>query len=60
MANIISVDKEDVVTEEKNLEAIINYEKIDEERKLLGYNLLITSETKMNALDIYDVYHRLW
>lgn len=40
--------------------ATINQEKVDEDLRLAGYNLLITSETKMKAEEIYKVYHRLW
>lgn len=38
----------------------INEDKINEDKKLAGYNLLVTSETKMKAKDIYDTYHNLW
>lgn len=38
----------------------INQEKIDEDKRLAGYNLLVTSEIKMKAKDIYDTYHNLW
>ena len=40
--------------------AKINQEAIDKERKLAGYNLLVTSETKMSEREIYDTYHNLW
>ena len=40
--------------------ATINQEKVNEDLRLAGYNLLITSETKMKAEEIYKVYHRLW
>jgi len=38
----------------------INQSAIEEDRRLAGYNLLVTSETKMNAADIYKAYHNLW
>ena len=38
----------------------LNQEKIDKDRKLAGYNLLVTSETKMKDIDIYTTYHNLW
>ena len=28
--------------------------------KFAGYNLLVTSETKMSAKEVYRVYHNLW
>ena len=38
----------------------INEEAIEKDLKLAGYNLLVTSEIKMKAIDIYNVYHNLW
>ena len=38
----------------------INTEKIEEDLKLAGYNLIVTSETDMSAKEIYDTYHNLW
>lgn len=38
----------------------INQDKIDEDLKYAGYNLLVTSEVNMKSLDIYDTYHNLW
>ena len=38
----------------------INTDKIEEDKKLAGYNLLVTSETKMKDEDIYNTYHNLW
>ena len=46
-------------TEDK-VKVVINQDAIDEDLKLAGYNLLITSETKMKAVDIYNTYHNLW
>ena len=48
--------------DEKGGKAIakINQEAIDKERRLAGYNLLVTSETKMSEREIYDTYHNLW
>lgn len=40
--------------------ATIDQSKVSEDLRLAGYNLLITSETKMKAEEIYKVYHRLW
>jgi transposase len=38
----------------------INREAIEKDLKLAGYNLLVTSETKMTDRDIYAVYNNLW
>ena len=46
--------------DDSKINVSINQEKIDEDKKLAGYNLLVTSEIKMKAKDIYDTYHNLW
>jgi transposase len=46
-------------TEDK-VKAVINQGAVDEDIRLAGYNLLVTSETKMKAIDIYSTYHNLW
>lgn len=38
----------------------INYQAIQTDLKLAGYNLLVTSETEMKDQDIYSTYHNLW
>ena len=38
----------------------INQEKIDEDLKYAGYNLLVTSELNMEPLQVYHTYHNLW
>lgn len=38
----------------------INEGKIEKDRKLAGYNLLVTSEINMKPLEIYETYHNLW
>lgn len=45
---------------EKSVKAIINTEKIESDKKLAGYNLLVSSEVHMPAKEIYSVYHNLW
>ena len=40
--------------------AEINQDKIDEDLKYAGYNLLVTSELDMDPLQVYDTYHGLW
>lgn len=42
------------------VEASLNLEKIEEDKRYAGYNLIVTSETKLSALEIYDIYHGLW
>ena len=38
----------------------INQDAIDKDLLFAGYNLLVTSETKLKDLDIYNIYHNLW
>jgi transposase len=38
----------------------LNQNKIKEDMDYAGYNLLVTSETKKSAQEIYDAYHGLW
>ena len=38
----------------------INEEKIAKDKAVAGYNLLVTSEIRMNDIEIYDTYHNLW
>ena len=38
----------------------INQEKINEDLKYAGYNLLVTSELNMDPLQVYHTYHNLW
>lgn len=35
-------------------------ERLAKDRKLAGYNLLVTSETGMDSREVYRVYHQLW
>lgn len=42
------------------VKASINREKLDEDKKLCGYNLLVTSEITKDQREIYDTYHNLW
>ena len=39
---------------------VLNEDKIEKDRKLAGYNLIVTSETRIKALDLYKIYHNLW
>ena len=38
----------------------VNRERIEEDLKYAGYNLLVTSEVDMSPLQIYRAYHSLW
>ena len=38
----------------------INVEKINEDLKYAGYNLIVTSELKMSPIQVYETYHNLW
>lgn len=38
----------------------LNEEAIKKDKELAGYNMLITSEARMKAVEIYDAYHNLW
>lgn len=55
-----AVSNEGEILDDTVVTATINQEKMNEDLRLAGYNLLITSETKMKAEEIYKVYHRLW
>ena len=55
-----AVNKDGYVDEETDVEAVLNLDKIQKDKQLAGYNLLISSELKMNPQEIYNVYHRLW
>lgn len=45
----------------KNKIAIsMNQKKIDEDLKLAGYNMIVTSEIGLTATQIYTTYHNLW
>ena len=44
----------------KRASVAMNYEAIEHDLKLAGYNLLVTSEVHMSDLDIYNTYHNLW
>ena len=43
-----------------NVKVIINEEAVEKSLQLAGYNLLVTSEIKMSASEIYTAYHNLW
>jgi len=41
-------------------EIVIDEDKLNEDLKYCGYNLIVTSETNMKDNDIYAAYHNLW
>lgn len=41
-------------------DVIINEEAIEKDRKVAGYNMLVTSEYNMEDKAIYEAYHNLW
>ena len=46
--------------EGKKAKAVLNVEAIELERRLAGYNMLVTSELKLNDRTVYGIYHNLW
>lgn len=44
----------------KKAKTSINEKKIENDRMLAGYNLLVTSEYTMDDEKIYEAYHQLW
>lgn len=59
--DFVSVNKSTgVVSDGDEVIPILNTAKYEKDKILAGYNLLVTSETKMSALEIYSAYHNLW
>jgi len=44
----------------KKASVSINQDAIDKDLEFAGYNLIVTSETAMSDMDIYNTYHNLW
>ena len=57
--NFVSADKKGKETDGK-VKVTMNDQAIEDARKLVGYNLLVTSELKMSDQEIYKAYHNLW
>ena len=55
----ISTDKQGEKTNGK-IKVEINKSAVEKAQKLAGYNLLVTSEVRMEASEIYAAYHNLW
>lgn len=39
---------------------VLNEERIEEDKTFAGYNLIVSSETDLDARKIYEIYHGLW
>ena len=46
--------------EDDTIVVTINTEKIEEDLKNAGYNVLVTSELNMSDTEVYEAYHQLW
>lgn len=57
--SFIATDKKGIKTEGK-IKVELNDKAIEEAKKVAGYNMMVTSETKMSASEIYAAYHNLW
>lgn len=44
----------------KKANTIVNQEAIDKDLAVAGYNMLVTSEINVSAMDVYKTYHQLW
>lgn len=40
--------------------ASLNLKKLNEDKQICGFNLIVSSELKLSNQDIYKVYHNLW
>lgn len=45
---------------EGKVQVVLNQEAIENDRKLAGFNLIVTSETQLSADYLYATYHNLW
>lgn len=57
--NFIVTDKKGNETDGE-IKVVLNEAVIKKNLKLAGYNLLVSSETRMSASEIYSAYHNLW
>lgn len=55
----IAADKKGNETGNK-VKVILNEKAVEKALQLAGYHLIVTSETKMTASEIYTAYHNLW
>ena len=54
-----AVDEDGEITFD-NLTSFVNQDKLDEDMKFAGYNMLLTSEINMKSQDIHKAYKNLW
>lgn len=45
---------------DSKITSVIKKERINQEKKMAGYNMIITSEINNDAMKIYELYHNLW
>lgn len=57
--SFVATDKKGNKTDDK-VNVVMNDALIKKDLLLAGYNLLVTSELKMKASEIYSAYHNLW
>jgi len=57
--SFVAADKKGVKTDGK-IKVEMNDNAIENAKKLAGYNMMVTSEVKMSASEIYAAYHNLW
>lgn len=57
--SFIAADKKGTKTDGK-VKVEINDKAIEKAKRLAGYNMMVTSELKMSASEIYAAYHNLW
>lgn len=55
----ISADKKGEKTDGK-VKVELNDKAIEKAKQLAGYNMIVTSETRISASEIYAAYHNLW
>lgn len=56
----LNIESKDGKGKDVKIRLSLDQGKIDEDKKYAGYNLIVTSETKMSANEIYRAYHGLW
>lgn len=59
-AKYVKIDSKDKTGNSIKPSISINQEKINEDLKYAGYNLIVTSELDMDPLQIHETYHNLW
>lgn len=57
--SFVAADKKGRKTDGK-IKVELNNAAIEKAKKLAGYNMIVTSETHMAAMEIYTAYHNLW